>query len=143
MRTDRVLIIDDSMIIRAMVEELLASKGSYHAIAMAPDVETARARLRDFHPNVITLDLNMPGVDGLALLEELRDRPHAPIIVLSSSTKKGSDASAQAMALGAYACFDKSKIVSDADRFVRLLAKASEGGSLRAAAPSQPVKSAA
>lgn len=125
MRDSRVLIIDDSITIRAMVEELLAKQAHCHAVAMASDVVTARARIADFRPTLITLDLNLPGINGLALLEELRGYPHAPIVVVSSATTAGSAAAEQAMALGADACFDKSKIVSEAPRFIRVLKRAS------------------
>jgi two-component system chemotaxis response regulator CheB len=60
MRHSRVLIIDDSVTIRAMVEELRARHGNAHTIATASDGASARALIKDFRPTVITLDLNMP-----------------------------------------------------------------------------------
>lgn len=125
MRNSRVLIIDDSTTIRAMVEELLATQAHCHEIAMAPDVPTARALMRSFRPTVITLDLNMPGIDGITLLDELRGYSHAPVVVVSSATEDGSLAAAHALAHGADACFDKRKIVSHSKLFIRTLKKAS------------------
>lgn len=125
MRDSRVLIIDDSFTIRAMVEELLATLAHCHQIAMAPDVPTARTLIKSFHPTIITLDLNMPGVNGLELLNELRDYPHAPVVVVSSASTDGSAATDEAIILGAHACFDKSKIISDSKNFIRTLKKAS------------------
>jgi two-component system chemotaxis response regulator CheB len=125
MRNSRVLIIDDSTTIRAMVEELLAIQAHCHEIAMAPDVPTARTLMRTFRPTVITLDLNMPGIDGITLLDELRQYPHAPVVVVSSATKAGSAAVDEAIAHGADACFDKAKIVSESRLFIRTLKKAS------------------
>jgi hypothetical protein len=61
----------------------------------------------------------------LALLDELRHYPHAPIVVVSSSTTVGSVASEEALAHGADACFDKAKIVTEAAHFIRVLKRAS------------------
>ena len=124
MLSGRVLIIDDSITIRAMVEQLLANQGLWSEIAVAPDVPTARRLIDSFKPTIITLDLNMPGVNGLELLHELRFYPHAPIVVVSSSTKDGSDEAKKAIEAGATACFDKSRILSDSAKFIRLLVKA-------------------
>ena len=125
MLSGRVLIIDDSITIRAMVEQLLTTQALWSEIAMAPDVPAARRLIETFRPTIITLDLNMPGINGLKLLDELRGYPHAPIVVVSSSTKEGSAEAEEAMAHGADACFDKSLILSESKRFVRLLVKAS------------------
>jgi two-component system chemotaxis response regulator CheB len=126
MQNSRVLIIDDSMTIRAMVEELLSAHSGKCVVAVAADVPAARALIVEFMPTVITLDLNMPGINGLELLDELRDYPHAPVVVVSSATKEGSEAAAEALAHGADACFDKAKILSDAASFIKLLKKTSK-----------------
>lgn len=125
MLSGRVLIIDDSITIRAMVEQLLTTQAIWSEIAMAPDVPAARRLIESFRPTIITLDLNMPGVNGLALLDELKGYPHAPIVVVSSATKDGSAEAREAMDHGADACFDKSRILSDSARFIRVLVKAS------------------
>jgi chemotaxis response regulator CheB len=110
MLSGRVLIIDDSITIRAMVEQLLANQGLWSEIAVAPDVPTARQLMDSFKPTIITLDL--------------RFYPHAPIVVVSSSTKEGSEEAKEAIEAGATACFDKSRILSESGKFVRLLVKA-------------------
>ncbi|CAM3208261.1 response regulator [Sphingomonas antarctica] len=125
MRATRALIIDDSLTIRAMVEQLLATQGHITEIATASDVPAARALMKSFKPTIITLDLNMPGIDGMALLDELRDYPHAPVVVVSSATTEGSDAAREAIEHGADACFDKGRILADSKRFIRVLIKAS------------------
>lgn len=125
MRDSRVLIIDDSITIRAMVEELLATRANCLDIAMAADVPTARRLIQSFRPTLITLDLNMPGINGLDLLDELRGDPHAPVVVVSSAVTEGSAAAREALAHGADACFDKSRIVSDSASFIRVLKEAS------------------
>lgn len=123
MLNGRVLIIDDSITIRAMVEQLLVKQELWSEIAVAPDVPTARRLIETFKPTIITLDLNMPGIDGHAMLDELRYYPHAPVVVVSSSTKEGSEEAKKALEAGADACFDKSRILSDSAKFVRLLVK--------------------
>lgn len=123
MLSGRVLVIDDSITIRAMVEQLLANQAVWSEIAVAPDVPTARRLMETFKPTIITLDLNMPGINGLELLEELRFYPHAPVVVVSSSTKQGSAEEKAALEAGADACFDKSRILFDSTKFVRLLVK--------------------
>jgi two-component system chemotaxis response regulator CheB len=123
MLSGRVLIIDDSITIRAMVEQLLTNQQVWSEIAVASDVPTARRLIQSFRPTIITLDLNMPGIDGFALLDELRFYAHAPVVVVSSSTKDGSDEEKAALKAGADACFDKSRILSDSAKFVRLLIK--------------------
>ena len=125
MLSGRVLIIDDSVTIRAMVEQLLANQAVWSEIALAPDVPAARRLMETFRPTIITLDLNMPGINGLALLDELKGYPHAPIVVVSSATKDGSAEAKEALEAGADACFDKSRILSDSARFIRVLVKAS------------------
>lgn len=125
MRDSRVLIIDDSRTIRALVEELLVTLAHCHEIAVAPDVAAARTLMSTFRPTLITLDLNMPGVNGLAFLDELHGYPHAPVVVLSSAVTDGSEAAKEALARGADACFDKTKIVSESKLFIRTLKKAS------------------
>ena len=125
MHNSRILIIDDSITIRMMVEELLTIEGRCPDIAVAPDVATARKLIKQFCPTLITLDLNMPGSNGLVLLDELRRYPHAPVVVLSSATTEGSAAAREAIAHGADACFDKSKIISQSAQFIRTLKKAS------------------
>ena len=120
----RVLVIDDSSTIRAIVSRLIEQEAGCSVVGVAGDVPTALQLLAGRYHNVITLDLAMPGIDGLRFLDELRDQLHAPIVVVSSSTREGSSCAAEALAMGAEACFDKTKLISDAPRFMRLLKKA-------------------
>jgi two-component system chemotaxis response regulator CheB len=122
----RVLVIDDSLTIRAMVEQVVQRVPGCRVVGVASDVGTARTMIEDLAPNVITLDLAMPGVDGLSFLDELRERKHAPIVVVSSSTSEGSPEAQEALSRGADACFDKTRLIVEADRFVRLLKMAAK-----------------
>ena len=118
-----VLIIDDSLTVRAIIEEMLAGDGDLTVVGSASDVDTARAMIDRHRPRVITLDLSMPGMDGLSFLDELAASPHAPVLVVSSHTRHGSDTEHDAIARGAVACFDKARLVSHAKDFRRLLKK--------------------
>lgn len=122
----RVLVIDDSVTIRAMIEQIINKEPGCHVVGIAPDVITARRMLIELAPNVVTLDLSMPGIDGFAFLNELRDTLHAPVVVVSTSTRLGSEETARALAHGADACFDKAKIITEASRLITILKRASK-----------------
>lgn len=117
----KVLIVDDSITIRAVMEQIVSSDPECEVVGIAADVQTARTLMRETYPSVITLDLAMPGVGGIQFLDELAGRPHAPVLVVSSATKAKSEESKEAIAHGAAGCFDKSKVVSNAQRFLRVL----------------------
>ena len=121
MRTVRVLVIDDSLTIRAILESILSRHPDIEIVGLASNVEEAKHYLQDRQPDVITLDLALPGVDGMAFLAELAGHPHAPVVVVSSSTQDKSEQAIAAVKSGAVACFDKSRLVNDADRFVKVL----------------------
>jgi chemotaxis response regulator CheB len=118
-----VLVIDDSMTVRAIIEQILEREPDLAVIASASDVLTARALIARHAPSVITLDLAMPGIDGMAFLGELAGGPHAPVLVVSSHTRPGSTAEHDALASGAAACFDKARLVGEGRRFACLLRK--------------------
>ena len=119
-----VLVIDDSMTVRAIIEQILEGEPDLAVIASASDIPAARALIARHAPNVITLDLAMPGIDGLAFLDELAGGPHAPVLVVSSHTKPDSTAERDALERGAAACFDKARLVAEGRRFARELRKA-------------------
>jgi two-component system chemotaxis response regulator CheB len=126
MRTVRVLVIDDSLTIRAILESILGRQADFEIVGMASDVEEAKQYLKEHQPDVITLDLALPGIDGMAFLEELAGGPHAPVVVVSSSTQDKSEKAIAAVKSGAVACFDKARLVNDAARFVKVLRRAVE-----------------
>ena len=129
----RVLIIDDSLTIRAMLEELIEREEGCRVVGMASSVNDARSMMIDLIPTVVTLDLNMPGIDGLTFLDQLSGKVHVPVVVVSSATSAGSPQAAEAIKRGAYACFDKANILSETTKFVRLLKAAGKAGSVTAA----------
>jgi chemotaxis response regulator CheB len=119
----RVLIIDDSVTIRAMLEQMIADAAGCVVAGVAANAEDAHRLMLTSRPDVMTLDLTMPGIGGLQFIRDLRDRPHPPIIVVSSSSKDGAAESHGALEAGASACFDKAKLLSDFSKFLRILKK--------------------
>jgi chemotaxis response regulator CheB len=115
----RVLVVDDSLTIRATLEEVLQKGGRCRVVGSASSVEEARLMIPALQPDVITLDLALPGADGMTFLDEMSSPLHAPAVVVSSSTGPGSEKSQEAMARGAAACFDKSRVVSEGHRLLR------------------------
>jgi len=125
-RRHSVLVIDDSLTIRGIIESVLEKDGAWELIGPASDIEHARTLIRQHRPDVITLDLAMPGTGGLAFLDELNGSDHPPVVVLSSSTRDDSEESAEAKRKGAFACFDKARLVAEAPKLMRVLHKAAE-----------------
>lgn len=97
----RVLIVDDSAVVRRLVTEALAADPLLEVVGTATDPFVARDRIKELSPDVITLDLEMPRMDGLTFLGILmRERP-TPTIVMSSLTKENSAQAMEALRLGA------------------------------------------
>jgi len=126
MRTVRVLVIDDSLTIRGILESILGRHNDIQIVGLASDVEEAKQYLEQRQPDVITLDLALPGIDGMDFLQELAEGPHAPVLVVSSSTQDKSEKAQTAIKAGAFACFDKARLVQEAPRFVKVLRKAAD-----------------
>jgi chemotaxis response regulator CheB len=117
----RVFIIDDSQVIRTIIGRVLSASPDCELVGSSPSAERAHAAIAALQPDVITLDIALPGEDGLNYLKAPRSATRPAIVVVSASTTAGSPATEEALASGADACFDKARIVSDADLFVRTL----------------------
>lgn len=100
-RKIRVLIVDDSAVVRRVASEALASDPDIEVVGTAADPYLARDRLRELAPDVITLDLEMPRMDGLTFLRLLMEARPMPVIVLSSLSQQGSEYALEALRLGA------------------------------------------
>jgi two-component system chemotaxis response regulator CheB len=111
---------------RAILESVLGRHPDIEIIGLANDVDEAKAFLEERQPDIITLDLALPGIDGMDFLEELASGPHPPVVVVSSSTPDKSVKSIAAIKAGAFACFDKARLVHEAPRFVKVLRRAAE-----------------
>jgi len=100
-RKIRVLIVDDSAVVRRYASEALAADPEIEVVGTAEDPYVARDRLRELSPDVLTLDLEMPRMDGLTFLKLLMQSRPMPVIVMSSLTQRGSDYTLEALRLGA------------------------------------------
>ncbi len=99
----RVLVVDDSLLFRKVVRDALAHDPGIEVVGSAADGRTALAKIEQLHPDAITLDLEMPEVDGLEVLRQLRYRSAPPgVIVVSALTDAGATLTAQALRLGAF-----------------------------------------
>lgn len=124
----KVYIVDDSLTIRAMMDTLIAKDRHLEICGMAGDAETALEDIAWFMPEIILLDLALPGMDGLAFLDALRKQPLAPkVIIVSSSAKPATSICGKAFRKGAIACFDKAKLVANAKELIDLLDEVHEG----------------
>jgi two-component system chemotaxis response regulator CheB len=106
--TIRVLIIDDSPTMRAILMSRLSGEADISVIGTASNALEGRELIKQFNPDVVTLDVEMPGMNGLDFLEKIMTLRPTPVIVVSGSTQEGSDVTARALALGAVDCYAKS-----------------------------------
>ncbi|MBC7952934.1 MAG: chemotaxis response regulator protein-glutamate methylesterase [Rhodospirillaceae bacterium] len=97
----RVLIVDDSALMRQMLSSILSSDPAIEVVGTAPDPLVAREKIKALNPDVLTLDVEMPRMDGLAFLEKLMTLRPMPVIMVSSLTERGADVTLKAMELGA------------------------------------------
>jgi len=97
----KVLIVDDSAVVRNRLSKELSKDASIKVVGTALDPYIARDKIVKLSPDVITLDLEMPRMDGLTFLEKLMKHHPIPVVVVSSLTLKGSDAAIRALELGA------------------------------------------
>ncbi len=110
MKKTRVLIVDDSALIRKLLTEVINSQPDMEAIGSAPDPLVAREMIREMNPDVLTLDVEMPRMDGLDFLEKLMRLRPMPVVMVSTLTEKGSDITFRALELGAIDFVAKPKI---------------------------------
>src|SRR5499426_446669 len=97
----RVLIIDDSALVRSLLTEIINREPDMEAIGAAPDPLVAREMIRALNPDVLTLDIEMPKMDGLDFLERLMRLRPTPVVMVSTLTERGSDVTMRALELGA------------------------------------------
>ncbi|OJX81196.1 chemotaxis response regulator protein-glutamate methylesterase [Magnetospirillum sp. 64-120] len=106
-RPARVLIVDDSALMRQMLTAILSADPGIEVIGTAPDPLVAREKIKALNPDVLTLDVEMPRMDGLAFLEKLMTLRPMPVVMVSSLTDKGAEVTMRAMELGAVDVFCK------------------------------------
>jgi len=103
----RVMIVDDSALMRQILTEILSADREIEVVGTAPDPLVARERIKALSPDVLTLDIEMPRMDGLSFLEKLMALRPMPVVVVSTLTQKGADAAVRALELGAVECVGK------------------------------------
>ena len=97
----KVLVVDDSALVRRVLSEELARDPDIEVIGTAPDPYVARDKILKLAPDVLTLDIEMPRMDGLSFLRKLMKHKPMPVVVVSSLTPKGSEMAMDALSLGA------------------------------------------
>lgn len=97
-----VLVVDDSALIRQMFSEMLSSEPDIRVIGTASDPYDAREKIKLLNPDVLTLDIEMPKMDGLSFLEKIMTLRPMPVIMASSLTQKGAEETLRALEIGAF-----------------------------------------
>ena len=106
----KVLIVDDSALVRQMLQEMLSTDPSLTVVGTASDPYDAREKIKQLHPDVLTLDVEMPKMDGVTFLKNLMRLHPVPVVMVSTLTEKGADVTFEAMDLGAVDFVTKPKI---------------------------------
>lgn len=106
----KVLIIDDSALVRQMMTEILNNAPDIEVVGSAQDPYVAREKIKKLKPDVLTLDVEMPKMDGLTFLANLMRLRPMPVVMVSSLTEKGADITLEALELGAIDFVSKPKV---------------------------------
>jgi two-component system chemotaxis response regulator CheB len=136
----KVLVIDDSAVMRKLLIELINSAPDVEAVGSAPDALVARELIKTLNPDVLTLDVQMPKMDGIEFLSRLMRLRPMPVVMVSSSTQAGSDTTLRALELGAVDFIGKPRMesVQSIEEYTQELLekiRAAHGARLRRALP--------
>lgn len=110
MRSIKVLIIDDSALIRRLLSDILSTDPEIEVVGTASDPIIAREKIKKLLPDVLTLDIEMPRMDGLTFLEKLMRLHPMPVIMVSTRTENGAQDTMRALSLGAIDFIPKPKV---------------------------------
>ncbi len=105
----RVLVVDDSALMRKLIPQMLAADESIDVVGTAMDGNFCLKKIEELKPNVVTLDLEMPGMNGIDTLKEIMRRQPVPVIVFSSHSTEGASVTMKALGLGAFDFVTKPK----------------------------------
>jgi len=108
----RVLVVDDSALMRKLIPQILETDNSIQVVGTAMDGNFGLKKIDELKPQVITLDLEMPGMGGLDMLKEIMRRHRIPVIVVSSHSTEGASVTLKALSLGAFDFVSKPNDVS-------------------------------
>jgi two-component system chemotaxis response regulator CheB len=106
----KIVVIDDSALMRRLLAEIIERTDDLEVVGVASDPYAARELIRKTNPDVITLDIEMPRMDGLDFLEKLMRLRPTPVVMISTLTQQGSEAAVRALQLGAVDVFPKPKL---------------------------------
>jgi two-component system chemotaxis response regulator CheB len=106
----KVLIIDDSALIRSVMREIINNQPDMEVVGLAPDPIVARDLIKQTNPDVLTLDVEMPKMNGLEFLEKLMRLRPTPVVMISTLTEHGSEVTLKALELGAVDFIAKPKL---------------------------------
>ena len=106
----KVLIVDDSALVRKLLTEMLSSERGIEVVGSAADPYIAREKIKELQPDVLTLDVEMPRMDGLTFLQNLMRLRPMPVVMVSSLTEQGADVTLRALETGAIDFITKPKI---------------------------------
>jgi two-component system, chemotaxis family, protein-glutamate methylesterase/glutaminase len=109
-RPIRVLIVDDSALVRSLLTDILNAASGIEVVGVAADAHAAREKIKQLNPDVLTLDVEMPKMDGITFLRNLMRLRPMPVVMVSSLTERGADVTLDALALGAVDYLSKPKI---------------------------------
>ncbi|MGH9670198.1 MAG: protein-glutamate methylesterase/protein-glutamine glutaminase [Terriglobales bacterium] len=110
----RVLVVDDSALMRKLIPQILERDGSIQVVGTAMDGAFGLKKIEDLRPQVVTLDLEMPRMDGIETLREITKKFRIPVIVVSAHTTEGASATFKALAMGAFDFVAKPKDAASA-----------------------------
>ncbi|MFN7010756.1 MAG: protein-glutamate O-methylesterase CheB [Allorhizobium sp.] len=126
----RVLVVDDSPTMRGLITAVLNSDPEVSVVGQAGDAMEARAAIKQLNPDVVTLDIEMPNMNGLEFLDKIMKLRPMPVIMVSTMTHRGAEATLAALEIGAFDCVGK-PVPGDSRPFIDLAEK------VKAAARSQ------
>jgi len=109
MKKVRVLVVDDSATMRRLLSDILSADPEIEVIGGAPEPAVARTMIKELNPDVITLDVEMPHMNGLEFLEKIMRLRPMPVVMVSTLTQRGAEVTLEALELGAVDYFAKPK----------------------------------
>jgi two-component system, chemotaxis family, protein-glutamate methylesterase/glutaminase len=109
-RKIRVLVVDDSALVRQILVEIMKTARDIEVVGTASDPYVARERIKELNPDVLTLDVEMPRMDGITFLANLMRLRPMPVVMVSSLTERGAETTLKALELGAVDFVSKPKI---------------------------------
>jgi len=136
----RVLVVDDSALMRKLIPQILATDNSIQVVGTAMDGNFGLRKIEELRPQVVTLDLEMPGMSGLDMLREIMRSHRVPVIVVSSHSTQGASVTLKALSMGAFDFVAKPADVSArmpeiAKELIAKIKAAAQSRGIRIAAP--------